>query len=241
MKILTSGDIHGRTCWKEINPDNYDYIIFVGDYLDSFDVKNYDMFINLVNIIDFKKKYPDKVILLWGNHDLYYYFGGMRRHWCSGGRPEMIYDWGDLLRTNRRLFQSAFQIDNYIWTHAGIHLGWYDKYIKKQIEPGDVNLADTLNRLFEMNYDPLFNVSWIRGGTSKEGGIFWADKQETSNKPLPEYNQILGHTPVNKITTIERSYKNKPSATVTYVDVLGGWDDKEPDLDFKDKFYELEI
>jgi len=157
-KTLTVGDIHGRICWKEIDPGNYDYIVFVGDYLDSFDVKNYDMFINLVDIIDFKKKYPDKVILLWGNHDLYYYFGGMRRHWCSGGRPEMIYDCGDLLRTNRRLFQAAFQIENYIWTHAGIHLGWYNKYIKNQIEPDDFNLADTLNRLFEMNYDPLFNV-----------------------------------------------------------------------------------
>ena len=45
IKILTIGDIHGKSVWNEIIPENYDKIIFVGDYVDSF----YDSDITIIN------------------------------------------------------------------------------------------------------------------------------------------------------------------------------------------------
>jgi hypothetical protein len=221
MRFITIGDLHGRRDWLKINPDNYDKIIFVGDYMDSFDICGFDIFTNFTELLDFKKKYPDKVVLLLGNHDLYYWYGGAQAHHCSGVKSELVFDIGDLMRINRSLFQVAYQYDNYIWTHAGIHLGWYRLFIKNKIEADDSDLADTLNRLFEYNYKPLFNVSPWRGGISKEGGMFWADKHETWDKPLPGYHQIIGHTPVDNIVTRVRKYKNKIEGAITYIDVLG--------------------
>ena len=74
MKTITIGDIHGRSDWQEIDPANYDKIIFVGDYVDSFTVSDIDIITNLLNIIQFKKDNMNKVVLLLGNHDLQYLF-----------------------------------------------------------------------------------------------------------------------------------------------------------------------
>lgn len=242
MHFLSCGDVHGRNYWKTIDPAKYDKIIFVGDYLDSFNVSNSDILSNLFDLIEFKKTHPDKVVLLLGNHDLWYWFGGIPSHRCSGVRPDMLWDVADLFIRNRKLFQVAYQYENYIWSHAGIHIGWYKNFIENKIEPGDINLADTINRLFEINYKPLFNVSWLRGGVSREGGIFWADKRETCRKPLPGYHQIVGHSPVSDIKTITVKYKKRPHASITYVDCLHKVDAIKNWQEFNFKlFYELEI
>lgn len=77
MKILVLGDIHGRTFWKEPtkNMDDYDKVIFIGDYLDHYPdeweegehTRKNDID-NFLEIIDLKTKYTDKVVLLKGNH-----------------------------------------------------------------------------------------------------------------------------------------------------------------------------
>jgi predicted MPP superfamily phosphohydrolase len=224
MKIITVGDIHGRDYWKNINPNNYDKIIFVGDYVDSYNISNPEILFNLKNIIQFKKDNKEKVILLLGNHDLPYLFNNFKKYGCTGNRFEMIWDLNEIFMTNRKLFQVSYQIDNYIWTHAGIHQGWYKKYILN-VEPWLIerlsvdkltfdNLSDKLNLLFELNYEPLFYVSKIRGGSKNEGGIFWADWIEIYKKPLKNFNQIFGHTYRAKIRTYERNY----NSTITCVD-----------------------
>jgi predicted phosphodiesterase len=40
MKIASIGDIHGRNYWKIFKSvkDQYDKIIFIGDYVDSFNI-----------------------------------------------------------------------------------------------------------------------------------------------------------------------------------------------------------
>ena len=70
MKILIVPDTHGRDFWKVPNIEEYDKIIFLGDYLDHYpDESTHEHDIeNFKDIIEFKKKYPDKVILLLGNH-----------------------------------------------------------------------------------------------------------------------------------------------------------------------------
>ena len=35
LKTITVPDVHGHDYWKEINPDKYDKIIFIGDYMDA--------------------------------------------------------------------------------------------------------------------------------------------------------------------------------------------------------------
>ena len=89
-KIITIGDLHGRTVWKEFEdikfllyaepgaagyggfvPECYKYV-FIGDYCDSFTETSDKIKDNLLELIRFKTLYPDHVILLWGNHDYQY-------------------------------------------------------------------------------------------------------------------------------------------------------------------------
>lgn len=77
-KILVFGDIHGRKFWeKPFNEyvDKVDKVVFIGDYLDFYpdewedgEHTRKDDIDNLLEIIDLKTKYKDKVILLKGNH-----------------------------------------------------------------------------------------------------------------------------------------------------------------------------
>ena len=145
-RVLSIGDIHGRDTWKFIThgssyefdlwrtmveagatpddesfKDDYpfmgvDKIVFVGDYVDSFTITNVVIKKNLEDIVWFKKMLPDKVILLWGNHDVQYFIPNQI---CSGYRPEAKYDLEDIFRENRDLFQMAYHNGDYLWTHAG--------------------------------------------------------------------------------------------------------------------------
>src|SRR5579859_3883906 len=132
MKIITIGDIHGRDYWKEVDPNQYDKIIFVGDYVDQFPpMTDKTILENLKDIIEFKMAYPDKVVLLLGNHDLQYYFLG--DFGCSGFRPSMAVTLSNLFKKHSELFQVSFQIGNYLWSHAGVSKKWYE-FNSKEIE-----------------------------------------------------------------------------------------------------------
>lgn len=225
MKTITIGDVHGESYWKSVNPENYDYVVFVGDYMDSFFLKPVEILSNLKEIIELKLNHKDKVILLLGNHDVPYYWGKPEN--ISGFNIGSLWDYHDVFYKNKELFQVSFQIKNYIWTHAGIHKGWYDKYIVDAVKKYEINgdLSHQLNILFESNFKYLYNVSHHRGGTNKEGGIFWADFIELYKKPLNGYHQIFGHTIHKKIKT----YVKNENTSITCVDVG------------KEEFYELEI
>ena len=82
MKIITIGDLHGSPVWKNIRTENWDRMVFIGDYVDSSDYDAKEIKQNLLDIIELKKMYPEKVILLWGNHDLAYFYDGHERLAC---------------------------------------------------------------------------------------------------------------------------------------------------------------
>jgi len=224
MKIITIGDLHGRSCWKKAVNKEYDKVVFIGDYVDEWSISNEVMKQNLLEVIEYKKQNPEKVILLLGNHDIHYIH--FPEHRCTGFRPEMQIDFAQIFGENHSLFDVAFQIDNHLWTHAGIHEDFYRFKIEPNIEKEDKNLADTLNRMYAMNRPELFEVGHLRGGTSAVGGIFWADKQLTSDKPLREYYQIVGHTMVDEIKT----FKKDESTSITFCDCLH----------VREEFYEIE-
>lgn len=225
MKFLSIGDVHGRDYWKRFlieNPD-YDKVVFVGDYVDSFNKTNIEIINNLLDIIEFKKSNPDNVILLLGNHDIQYAISHPAvdlKYGCSGYRPDMHYDLYDIFYENKKLFQVAYQYDNYIWTHAGIHRGWYNTFMREfeKIFPDfEGNVADKLNEAYNFELSTLFHVGYLRWGANQVGGIFWSDKSETWTKPLKGYHQICGHTMIEDIKTSE--YK-KHNASITYIDVI---------------------
>lgn len=260
--ILTIGDIHGRTLWKDfifgslekfedwafevsgeyVRPwvdvldsrfSDIDAIVFVGDYFDSFNVDNLTMKKNAEDIFLFKASYPDRVFLLYGNHDVQY---DVPNNICSGHRPEMHFDFKEILMNNRRNIQVAHQEGNVLWTHAGITKYFYEHMClpkaKKMKEEMDLanqaldgefrsfeldkrNIAEFLNMMWEFGWDPLFNVGKRRGGFSSAPGPFWCDKSELINDHLPDVHQFVGHTPVDEIKSVYLK-----DFTVCFVDCL---------------------
>jgi hypothetical protein len=229
MKIITIGDIHGLDYWKVLDPEQYDKIIFLGDYLDSFTVNDEQMIKNFIEIITFKEQWFNKVILLYGNHEMSYLD---IRYRATGYRPAIAKMAEKMLIRHSDFFILAWQHKSYLWSHAGIHQGFYDYRIKSRILENDTNLADTLHRLFEGGYPPIFEIGYERGGGRKNiGGPLWLDKKLLIKKPLQGYHQVVGHTTVNTIKQYF-PYPDDAETSVTLCDCLE-WGDG--------KFYELEI
>lgn len=224
MQFLNIGDLHGRDTWKQFIIDNpvYDKVIFVGDYCDSFVKTNEEIKNNLLDIIQFKKEDPENIILLLGNHDIMYALSApyeSLKHHCSGYRPDAHFDLYDIFKENFNLFQASYQYKEHIWTHAGIHRGWYNQRFLPEFNKyfsdflGDV--SDKLNKAFRYNLESIFDCGYVRGGNRNVGGIFWNDKCEASHKPLNGYHQIVGHTPVKNIESY--SYP-KFDCSIIYID-----------------------
>lgn len=238
MKILSIGDTHGHFVLDEIKEimNDYDKIIFVGDYVDSFELNNITINGNLHDLISFKQQNMDLVVLLLGNHDIQYLFNN-NRHRCSGYRSEIRFDLYDMFYKNKELFQMSYQIDNYLWTHAGVHTTWYNQRFNEfRKQYGMEAISDQLNTAFELYEESLFDVGLSRGGWNKVGGPFWCDKDELKSKPLENYHQIVGHTHVNDITTISINQ----NTSVTFIDTIERYINKHWFIS-KDAFYSISI
>lgn len=216
MRVLVIGDIHGRDTWKRALTIPCDKIVFIGDYCDSFDKSDDEISSNLANIIFAATNDPEKFILLLGNHDIQYLL--YPQHRCSGFRSEMALKLQELFRSYKSLFKVAYQINDTVFTHAGISQQWWKWFNeKKRYELEGTTIAEQLNNVFYYTSDRelLLTSGMIRGNTTPYGGIFWADMSETVNTPLEKIHQIVGHTPVDGITEFEH---------IIYCDCLGNVD-----------------
>lgn len=223
-KILTVGDLHGKDIWEKIPFDEYDKIVFVGDYVDNYEAANAKIRSNLESLVGLKALYPDKVTLLLGNHDIQYLHYPEYR--CSGFRPDMAVELNELFFQNREMFDSAYQyLGKFLWTHAGVAHGWLRKMqcLDLKLFQDITKAADDINCMAAISSDRhhLCDVSEMRGGKQKYGGIYWVDKEETEEGIISHLVQIVGHSQVPKITTVE-GY----DGSFTYVDCL----DSAPDF-----------
>ena len=264
-KIITISDLHGKDVWKDINPDNYDKIIFLGDYVDAPYRKITDaayidtigsrvmvnethgktggeIIYNLKEIIEFKDKYPDKVELLLGNHDVPYVYhiknkSLQRNMMCSGYRYSIEDELAVLFNKNIRKFKIAYQFENVMWSHAGITPQAYKAYFKNRINDNFDILVDELNKWFILNEPELFYISYERGGSMLNGSILWADKKEWLQEDYKfPFIQIVGHSHVQNISYLYDDKKITDQvllkeANVTFTDCLNT----------QTKFHELEL
>jgi hypothetical protein len=209
MKTVSIGDTHGLAVANVVMKilEGHDKFIFVGDYVDSYIVDNISIKKNLLDIIELKKKYSEKIILLWGNHDVQYLSGN--KHYSSGYRTEMQYDLYDIFHSNENLFQLSFQINGYLWTHAGVNSKWFDHRFRPFVEEHTYIpfVSALLNLAFDKGYEAIFDVGYRRGGAYEVGGPLWCDKKELENGSLKGLNQITGHNPVKEIEIIKREHK----------------------------------
>ncbi len=196
MKWITIGDIHGRANWKSIDINQYEKVIFMGDYVDGRE--ELDELKNLEEIIDLKLKHPDKVVLLVGNHDLQY-------HWHSSKRlriykEKYALDYHRLFKQNEKHFQLSYFAHDHIWVHAGITTRWlqYMQTIGHDFsEYNAKGLSAHLNHLFEKGCIELYSIGKARGGM-EVGGPFWADISELRVSAAP-FHQVVGHNKIDEL------------------------------------------
>ena len=188
MKILINPDIHGRIFWKYSieHKDEFDKIIFLGDYLDAYSP---DLLVNekdnFKEIIQFKKDNLDKVILLLGNHDCHYINSKILH--SSRYNPFKASIYHKLFNDNLDLFQLVYIYNKYLFSHAGVYQKWMD-----------LNKL-TLKDLLDCDLDKLSkSLNWIdyfRGGFYDVGSCIWADIRDSgTEKLLKGYYHIFGHT-----------------------------------------------
>ncbi len=211
-------DVHGRSFWKEkvyqvLGKDENTHIIFLGDYIDPYGYEGIfpeDGIAALEEIIDIKKKYPNQVTLLLGNHDCGYIWESI----CKARRSVRYYnDINTLFKSNLNLFDLAYSVKindrKYLFTHAGVHKIWIDKlidYLGANIEYDKIDFF--LNNLLHVDiYSDtlesfLGEYSYFRSSFGPDyGSCVWADVREMSEE-LPHrkadkelgYYQIFGHT-----------------------------------------------
>lgn len=203
-KILIVGDVHGRTFWKKAKEliNEVDKVVFLGDYLDPYSheyILRKDALSNFHDILAFKKEYPDKVILLIGNHD-YHYWPKYKEYYGCRRDNERFDQISELFMSNLDDFQLSYRIENYLFTHAGVLNYWLKVLNEEKRVRCTVTFKfdhpitiDNLNEL--LGNDVLNMVSEERGGRDVYGSCIWADIHEHFyDPPIPDIYQIFGHT-----------------------------------------------
>jgi len=196
MKIFTIPDLHGKTFWMEKDLSSYDKVIFLGDYVDSFDHSNIEILHCLNSVLNYKRDNPDKAELLWGNHDMGY-IGNHTK--CSGYRYIMAPDLYRIFKENEKFFNVAYQYKNTIWSHAGICKSWYNTLKQYNKELTDENLVEYINQLYYTHDSWLLEMVGHSRGGGEMPGILWADKQDLIHKPISGFDQVVGHSKVKDV------------------------------------------
>ena len=224
-RYLILGDLHCRSIWKDIvakEGDSCDKIIFLGDYTCPREIRfddPTDACGFLYEVLDFKDKNPDKVVLLRGNHDLCscgYYWA---RCWPQD-HPKVQAYWQteDVKNWFLKNTQWIYQIPdtNIVCSHAGISEKFLDnvcKYFKNK-DGWDFNIYDQdelIKHINDIYPCELFGFTpckisdntgesatqpctWIRPYTLLQYGI--------------NMIHVVGHTPIKHICNIKEDCKN---------------------------------
>ena len=197
MSTIIVGDLHGKIeIAREILEDREQAIVFVGDYLDSFDRSIHDQITLLDMILDAVEN-RDNVEALYGNHELSYLVPEMR---CSGWNNAMHIAVHVPERLHRMdMLDYYTEVDGYLITHAGVSSEWLPKDIE--------NVPKYLNSCTK---DRLYEIGYARGGYSRCGGPLWCDYWQEF-EPVPNLKQVFGHTrfrPPGKVPGIWEEHGN---------------------------------
>ena len=194
------GDIHGRPFWKSYIKNDFKEFYFTGDYFDSFDIpfsKQYDNFLGICK----EARSDTRIRMCLGNHD-YHYLNGVHNQSYSGYQDHNSKKISAVLEDNIDLIQIIYVTeDKFIISHAGV-TSWFLKSIGG-VKPEDINNA------FKNDRNILkFNGYNIYGDDITQSPI-WVRPGSLESDPLPGYSQIVGHTPVRKITEMQMKDRKK--------------------------------
>lgn len=228
-RYLILGDLHCRPIWKDIvakEGDSCDKIIFLGDYTVPREVKfddPTDACGFLYEVLDFKDKNHDKVVLLRGNHcldSLGYYWAEcnpkdhpkVQQYW----RTEDVKQW--FLNDTQWIYQ--IPDTNIVCSHAGIgekFLSYVQRYLDNNM--GFYNPFEDKEGFskFEKNLWTISNINSIEPcELFAFNGDYFDTRGESDTQPctwirpytllkcgVPGITQVVGHTPIEHICNMK--------------------------------------
>ncbi len=118
-KIMVAGDTHGdvlisKKIVKKFFDEKYDYLVFLGDYVDRAPPDVSSSIHNIDFLLQMKAKYPDKIYLLKGNHEANYIIP------CYPN--EFVYEAGERYEEYAAVFKEmplAAMLNNVFAAHGG--------------------------------------------------------------------------------------------------------------------------
>lgn len=220
MRTLIIGDLHCRSIWKDIvakEGNSCDRIVFLGDYTCPREVQLSDPTDAcgfLYEVLDYKDKNPDKVVLLRGNHDLqalgYYWaecWPKVHDKVAQYCRTEDVKNW--FLNNTQWVYQIPHT--NIVCSHAGISTKWSgykqaldEDSIDSIISDPPISIWDRINsyppsELFGFTDDNPFDTN----GTSPTQPCTWIRPQTLMDYGVKDIIHVVGHTPVGIITNLK--------------------------------------
>jgi len=185
MQTAVIGDIHGRIEVMIAALNKHDRVVFVGDYVDSFDRTKLDQIQCLTLAI--KEHNGDSVICLRGNHEESYLDPDAR---CSG--------WNQIMNTHIMPIKEQVRalpvhtwVDGILITHAGISYHFLDEILVGKYGYNDVGDLALIRHYLESHSHQ--EVGYARYGSKSCGGLLWCDWSEEFT-PIDGLRQILGHS-----------------------------------------------
>jgi len=190
------GDIHGKLDYvKEIiNLAGEESILWIGDWMDSFDRSVNDQMSSLEIALE-----RDQDIFILGNHDNHYI---TQIGIGSGYKDDTQYKVDRLLTNNLNRFRIAHYDGVHLFSHGGITKTFINRFVEKHN-----NIEFSVKTLNESFFDtstwnksnPLFWISGHRGGLDPCSGPLWCDTRElqediSTNGSYNNAIQIVGHS-----------------------------------------------
>lgn len=223
MKTIILGDTHGRSFWKLIaNTEQFDRLIFIGDYFDSFDIKGEAQASNFLDIVEYKKTGGKEVIMLIGNHD-HHYFPEIGNTGTSGFNHLMAGVFGHILEENRDHLQMAYSMDDFLFTHAGVGQSWLDdmKVVAGEefVETAE-KIASLVNQVWKHKPHAFTFTGWDPYGNNVTQTPIWIRPQALMKAGLAlkrKIIQVVGHTGQNCIDIDGKSTGGR----YYFIDTLG--------------------
>lgn len=214
-KVLIISDMHGSHNWEQaksiVKEQKIDYVVSLGDWVDSWENVWPDQGENLQKAIDWFREDTEHRFFCLGNHDLSYISQTRDGQKVSGHQYEKQLEIQSIFENNKDIFHYCIEIDNWIFSHAGISKTWINNYIKPVFHTiYDINdkiwdekefsiklLDDTLKE-YGTKYSKLNElIDWhglySGSGNEKIQGLLWI-RPEALLKDMYYSQQIVGHT-----------------------------------------------
>lgn len=198
MKVLVVPDIHLKPHMFKLAEDHFsdlccDTTVFLGDFCDDWGKQNnvnlYEQTLDALE--DYLANHPSSLVC-WGNHDLAYLWGKEDHPGYSFCSSLVVKDkFEDLIKKYPDTFKIVHRIDNCIFSHGGITAEFL-RYFYFSTTRINCNVDKLISEINQMKSSEL----WVYSSP------IWA-RPDYSFICFSDSMQVVGHTPVQKLTVLD--------------------------------------